>query len=71
MPITDDEALMQARINNRDKMYDVIAEVGQAVALPKAGKKYKVKIVVGGKELITDDPKFAKKNYNRFNHRFE
>ena len=69
--MTDDESLMQARIMARDKMYDVIAEVGQAIALPKAGKKYKVKIIVGGKELITDEPKFAKKNYNRFNQRFD
>ena len=41
---------MQAQAFMRDKEYDVIAEIGQAVALPKS-KKYSVKIIIGGKEL--------------------
>ena len=49
----------------------MIAEIGQAIALPKSGKKYKIKMVIGGKELITKEPKVAKKNYHRFNERFE
>jgi hypothetical protein len=31
----------------------VIAEIGQAIALPKDNKKYKIKMIIGGKELIT------------------
>ena len=71
VPIMDEDVLNEAKVHSRNKMYDVIAEVGQAVALPKDGEKYKIKIIVGGKELITDSPKFAKKNYNRFNQRFD
>mmetsp|Transcript_30294 Transcript_30294/g.46320 ORF Transcript_30294/g.46320 Transcript_30294/m.46320 type:complete len:131 (+) Transcript_30294:880-1272(+) len=46
----EDELVMEAKAFMRDKEYEVIAEVGQAVALPKK-KKYSVKIVIGGQPL--------------------
>jgi len=30
-----------------------------------------VKLIIGGKEFKTGNPRSATKNYNRFNHRFE
>ena len=65
-----DEVVMEAKAFMRDKEYDIIAEVGQAVALPK-NRKYSVKIIVGGHVLQTKEAKVQKKNYNRFNERFE
>ena len=44
----------------------MIAEIGQAVALP-ANKKYSVKMIVGGHVMQTQPAKVQKKNYNRFN----
>ena len=40
----------------RDRDYEIIAEIGQAVALPK-NKKYKVKMIIGGHELETKEAK--------------
>jgi hypothetical protein len=40
------------------------------VALPD-NKKYQVKLIIGGKELITEPAAYQKSNYNRFNKRFE
>jgi hypothetical protein len=65
-----DEIVMDAKAFMRDKEYDVIAEVGQGVALPK-NKKYSVKIIIGGHVFHTKEAKVQKKNYNRFNERFE
>ena len=48
----------------------MIAEVGQGVALPYTDK-FSVKIMVGGEEFKTDKAKVGKKDYNRFNQRFE
>ena len=53
VPITDQDILDESKIFARDKSYDVIAEIGQAIALPKDNKKYKIKMIIGGKELIT------------------
>jgi len=50
----------------RNKDYDVIAEIGQACALPK-NKKYTIKMIIGGEVFETEAPRYAKKNYNRFN----
>jgi hypothetical protein len=66
----DDEVLMQAKSFLENRSYEVICEIGQAVALPKQ-KKYTIKIVIGGFVLRTKEPKVQKKNYNRFNERFE
>ena len=52
----EDELIMEAKAFTRDKEFDVIAEVGQAVALPK-NKKYSVKLIVGGKEFQTKEAK--------------
>jgi len=40
------------------------------VALPQ-NKEYTVKMIIGGKEFQTAKPKNSKKNYNRFDFRFE
>ena len=61
---------MESRQHMRKKEYDVIAEIGQAVALPE-NKKYTIKLVVGGKSFQTSEPKTHRKNYNRFNERFD
>ena len=70
VPITDDNILMEARTKTKDRRFDVIAEIGQAVSLPQDNKKYKIKLIIGGKELITGEPKTSKRNYHRYDHRF-
>ena len=65
-----DDLISEAKAFTMKKKYEIIAEVGQAVALPK-NKKYTVKLVIGGHVLQTPEPKVQKKNYNRFNHRFD
>jgi|LauGreDrversion4_2_1035121.scaffolds.fasta_scaffold79668_4 hypothetical protein len=49
--------------------YDVIADVYSGIALPSEDK-YRVMIKIADFELITEAPKFALKNYNRWNCRF-
>jgi hypothetical protein len=61
---------MESKAYKKDKDYEIIAEIGQAVALPKK-KKYRIKMIIGGHELETKEAKVQKKNYNRFNERFE
>jgi len=61
---------MKAKEYTLDRKYQIIAEVGQAVALP-AHDKYSVKIIVGGEVFETTKAKVAKKDYNRFNERFD
>jgi hypothetical protein len=65
-----EDVLNQAKAFLRNKEYEVIAEIGQAVALPKH-KKYSVKMVIGGHVFETKEARVQKKNYNRFNERFE
>jgi hypothetical protein len=62
----DDEYIMEAKAYTLKKKYQMIAEVGQGVALPYEDKFW-VKILVGGHEFKTDKAKIAKKDYNRFN----
>jgi len=52
------------------RQFSIIAEVGQAINLP-AAKAYKVKLLLGGTELLTDLPRSHKGTYCRFSHRFE
>lgn len=49
--------------------YEIIAEVGQGLALPES-QKYKVMIKIAELELTTDVPKIQEGNYNRWSHRF-
>lgn len=49
--------------------FEVIAEVGQGLALPDSSK-YKVMIKIGELELKTEDPKIQQGHYNRWSHRF-
>ena len=49
--------------------YEIIAEVGQGISLPSAGK-YSVKIAIADFELKTDKPVVAENTYNRWNTRF-
>lgn len=61
------EDLGAATMSLKLKDYKLMAEIGQGIALP-AEKKYRVKMIVGGHEIITDKSKtFHKKNYNRYN----
>ena len=62
----EDEVINQAQEFSRKKKYSVIAEVGQAVALPTSNK-YDIRILVGGQE-ITIKPKDQKKpvTYKRY-----
>ena len=66
----DDELITQARGYTNLKKYQMIAEIGQAIALPYADK-FSIKIIAGGVEFKTQKAKVAKKDYNRFNERFE
>ena len=66
----DDDLVMKAKEYTLDRKYQIIAEVGQAVALPDHDK-YSVKIIVGGEVFETGKAKVAKKDYNRFNERFD
>lgn len=66
----EDELVMQAKQYTLDRKYQIIAEVGQAVALPY-NDKFSVKILVGGEIFETQKAKVAKQDYNRFNERFE
>jgi hypothetical protein len=67
----DSEVVAEFRKYADKRKFDIIAEIGQAVALPKQ-KEYTVKMIIGGKVFETEKPK-AKvfTNYNRFNERFE
>lgn len=66
----DQEIVDDANAYKTNRKYQMIAEVGQAVALPY-NDKFSVKILVGGQEFLTGKAKVAKKDYNRFNERFE
>ena len=48
------------------KEYEIIAEVGQGIALPTASK-YQVKIKIADFELKTEKPVYSKNTYNRWN----
>ena len=52
------------------RKYQMIAEIGQGIALPY-NNKFSVKILVGGEEFKTSEAKVMRKDYNRFNERFE
>ena len=51
-----EEVIEQWNHKKNTREYAIIAEVGQAVALPKA-KKYSIKFIVGGKTLETSEAK--------------
>lgn len=59
---------VEGRVEKR--YFDVIAEVGQAIALPDS-KPYKVKFLIGGKSIETNLPQHQAHNYCRFNERIE
>ena len=63
----DEKRIDDSREFTKKRPYQIIAEVGQGVALPESNKKYKVKLIIGGTEFKTDDPKVHKSNYNRWN----
>lgn len=66
----EDDMIMKAKEYTLDRKYQIIAEVGQAVALPY-NDKFSVKILCGGEVFETSKARVAKKDYNRFNERFE
>lgn len=66
----DKEVVEDARAFLRMKSYDFIAEIGQAVALP-TDNKYKIKMMIGGKSFVTNEPSYHSSRYCRYNHRFE
>jgi len=50
----------------QNREYQICAEIGQAVALP-SHKNYKVKMTIGGHELIFDPIETSRKtNYKRY-----
>lgn len=62
----------------QDHEYQIIAEVGQGIALPDTSlgigslnlgspEKFTVMIQIGDFELKTDKPKAAERSYNRWN----
>lgn len=53
----------------QDREFEVIAEVGQGIALPTEGK-YRVMIKIGEHPLETPEPILQKGHYNRWLHRF-
>jgi hypothetical protein len=61
-----------------DHEYEIIAEVGQGIALPvfstlfgSSTEKYSVMIKVGELELKTEKAVFAEMSYNLWNFRFK
>ena len=50
--------------------YEIIAEVGQGIALP-AAHKYNIKIKLADFELQTEKPVYVENTYNRWNTRFQ
>lgn len=62
----EDEVIALAEDAKRNKQYAVIAQVGQAVALPTS-KKYDIRVTVGGHEIFFKplDQKNAT-NYKRY-----
>lgn len=51
------------------KEYDIIAEVGQGIALP-GEEKYNVMIQIGDYVMKTEKPLIQEKTYNRWSKRF-
>jgi hypothetical protein len=68
MPMVQDE-LGEAKPYTEEREFEVIAEVGQGIALP-SDSKYRVMIKIGEHKLMTPDPVFTIGNYNRWLHRF-
>ena len=66
----DPEVVELARPYMEDKHFEIIAEVGQGVALP-SDDKYTVMIKIADVELKTDKPVYAENTYNRWNKRFD
>lgn len=65
------EEVAKAAMFRKPKEYKILAEIGQGIALP-AEQKYQVRMIIGGHVIETDKSKtFQKKNYNRYNQRFE
>ena len=58
----------QAYLNMHE--FEVIAEIGQAIALPGVDK-YSIMIKIGEHVMKTDKPVFAENTYNRWNTRFK
>jgi hypothetical protein len=68
---TENKLVQEAQEETKDNTYSIIAEVGQAICLPKKNKKYTVKIIVGGEVLETKEAKVVDSNYNRWNERMQ
>lgn len=64
------EDVEKAKTYFEDHEYDIIAQVGMGVALPK-DEKYTVKIKIADFELQTDKPASQEGNYCRWNQRFD
>lgn len=64
-----EEDLTAAEKYFRMNEFEIIAEVGQGLALPDSSK-YKVMIKIGELEMKTEDPKIQQGHYNRWSHRF-
>ena len=43
----DDETVQKSKICMRNRTYEIIAEIGQAIALPE-NKEYTIKLIIGG-----------------------
>ena len=54
----------------KEREYEVIAEVGQGIALP-GNEKYSVMIKIADIELKTEKAQIQETNYNRWSHRFK
>ena len=63
-----DDCIDDAKTHLKDRSFEFIAEIGQAIALPDS-KKYTLKLIIGGKEFQTGQPRSSKKNYSRFDER--
>ena len=66
----DPDARREAQRYMGNREYIVLAEASQGICLP-SDDKYKLKIRIGDLELTSDKPRFNKKGYCFWNHRFK
>jgi hypothetical protein len=65
-----DKKVIEIPMEDVKRKYQIVAEVGQGLALPAADQKYKVMIKIAEKEFVTGDPQYVQGNYNRWKHTF-
>lgn len=70
-----DPSIKEKAINKKlfkERIYDIVTEIGMGVSLPSNNKQYKIRVKIGDAYDVTSAfPKEAKPGYNRWSERFE